>query len=121
MIVLNLQNVEQVVFRDPRLEERLHGLRHTFEQWRLSQRIPYLRPQGLQAQIDLLNGLDSEHLAILEEFLGDQVVLEKASQRVVIDLSSNLTEAEDVLNHTDTFDNFAVSRDAGRVRVCFWR
>lgn len=126
MLFINLQNVEDLILIDPKARSMLSGLTHIIDQWLLSQRIPALRSLSKQSKIDLLNNISSEHLENLEEYFGDSISLDKIDYHLIKEFDIPL-ENIGVLNLDKTFtaaegfSNFAVTRNAGRLYVSFWR
>lgn len=122
MLIVNLQNVEDLIFRDAKVRSLLPDLRHIFDQWLLAQRIPYLRSIRSRSLMDFLNNLGDEHVAILEEHFQDSVVLAKIDYHIVRNLTAPILEFEKELNRLDSnFQNLAISRDKEFIYLSMWR
>lgn len=122
MLVINLSNVEDLIFRDVKVRSLLPDLRHIFDQWLMAQRIPYLRSIRRRSLMDFLNSLNNEHIIILEHHFQDSVVLAKIDYHIVRNLTAPVLEFEKELNRLDSnFQNVAISRDGSSIYLSMWR
>jgi single-stranded DNA-specific DHH superfamily exonuclease len=121
---LNFSNIEELIFRDSEIQKRLpKDLFNYFEQWRAGQRIPMLRQLAKSAVLDLLNKLNDAHVAILEEYFGERVIVERVIFNTVRNLTVPLDEVEicEELNKVLGNYHYSMWRDATHLYVCFWR
>lgn len=124
MKYLNFSNVEELVFYDRDLQSRLPIYMFSlFEQWRLAQRVPFLREMGKQAILDFLNCLDEDHLDILEEYFGEKIVVEKLNYSIALDLRIPLNETTlcRELCQIEGFNYYSMWRDEDFLYISFWR
>jgi hypothetical protein len=121
MVMLNLQTVDEVIFSNARVRELLKGsLRHVIDQWMISQKMPFLRHLRKQARLDMLNGLNQEHIRVLEEHFGTQVIIEKFDAHMVKNLEIGV--GDDVeLCEIEGFSDFSISRSADKIYITSWR
>ncbi len=124
MKYLNFSNVEELVFYNKELQQQLPmHMFSMFEQWRLSQRVPFLREMGKQAMFDFLNGLDEDHLAILEEYFGDKIIVEKLNYNIAQNFRIPLNETTlcRELCEVEGFNYYSMWRDEDFLYISFWR
>ena len=122
MIILNLDNVEELVFFDKALRTKLPKLKYIFDQWRLSKAIPAMRQIGKKNLMDFLNAVSQDHISIMSEYFGDEVRIDKLDYSIVKNVEYDLGGMADGLNSCDDwFANFVVSRDSDRGYISFWR
>jgi hypothetical protein len=122
MLILNLENIENLIFHDSKLRSLMPDLHHIFDQWLMAQRIPYLRSLRLRSLMDLLNNLNDEHIALLSSYFQDSVVLTKLDYHIVRNFTVPINEFERELNQLDSsFQNMTISRDEGSLYISFWR
>lgn len=124
MLQLNFQTVEYLVFRNEAAQSVLPAFFASyFESWRLSKRVPALRQLGKSAVLDFLNGLRDDHVAALERFFGERIVLEKLNYSAVTNVKIPLEETEACKCLCDAvgFRNFSIWRDDRYLYVTFWR
>lgn len=124
MLYLNFSNVEELVFRDRAAQSHLPvHMFSVFEQWRLAQMVPYLRDMGKQAVLDFLNGLSDEHVAVLEEYFGEKIVVEKLNYSVAVNYKVPLAEVSvcDALCDAEGFGYFSTWRDSDYLYITLWR
>lgn len=121
MILINLQNVEELIFKDRPLRDKFPDLRHIFDPWVLSYRIPFMGQLRQQSLLDFLHQARNEHLQILEQHFKDTVVLDRVDYEVVknikFDLGCDIPSYADL----DDFINMAASRDANNLYMSFWK
>lgn len=124
MKYLNFLNVEELVFYDKELQQRLPmHMFSLFEQWRLAQRVPFLREMGKQAMFDFLNGLDEDHLAILEEYFGEKIIVEKLNYNIAQNFRIPLNDTTlcRELCEVEGFNYYSMWRDEDFLYISFWR
>ena len=122
MVLLNLQNIEELIFLDNMVRTLLPDLRHIFDQWLLSKRVPTLRSLRLRSLMDMLNSLSNEHIRKLEEYFQDSLALDKIDYHIVRNVTLPLSfNADKELSDSVGYSNFAISRNGDQVYICFWR
>ena len=123
MIVINIQNVEELIFFNKETHELFPGSEVYFDQWMLAQRIPSLRSLGKRSVIDFLNSVTDEGIERLESYFEDSVTLELIDYHIVKTYSSNVEGVEEELNSAPTvgYNDFNVSRNKNIVNITFWR
>ena len=123
MIVINLQNVEELIFFNKETYELFPDSKVYFDQWMLAQRIPSLRSLGKRSVIDFLNSVTDEGIERLESYFEDSVTLELIDYHIVKTHSFNVENIEKELNSTPTagYNNFNISRNKNIVNITFWR
>lgn len=122
MVLLNLQNIEELIFLDSTVRTLLPDLRHIFDQWLLSKRVPTLRSLRLRSLMDMLNSLKNEHVRKLEEYFQDSLALDKLDYHIVRNATLSLCfNADKELSDYVGYGNFTISRDAEQIYISFWR
>ena len=122
MIILNLQNIEELIFLDNNMQIILPDLRHIFDQWLLSKRVPTLRSLRLRSLMDLLNNLKPIHIQKLEEYFQDSLLLDKIDYHLIKNITLSFdSNIEKELSNFNDFGNFIINRDAEKLHVLFWR
>lgn len=122
MLVINLQNIEQLIFYDTKLRVLLPDLRHIIDQWLMSQRVPVLRSIKTSSLSDMITSLDQNHINILEKYFNDTVILDRIDYHIVKNVTLPLdADIEKDLVSCEEFNNFAIGRDVEQVYISFWR
>lgn len=116
MIVINIQNIEDLILKNPGLHRVLDDQQHIIQQWKMSSRIPYLRSLKQKSLIDLLNSLNSDNIIKLEEYFKDTITLNKLNYKLIKNMVLEF-DAEEI----DGLSNFAITRDDKNIGVTFWR
>ena len=118
MINLNLQNVEELVFYDKKIQQLLPEFKNLFNSWALAVQSS-LRGIAKKSISDFLNQLTPEHIKILENYFSANLEIDKLDYRIVRNYSFPLDEIN--LDNVDTFSNVFLSRDDKQVHISFWR
>lgn len=116
---INLQNIEEQIFFNQEIYKLLPEFNNLFYQWQLSKRHPGLSTLGKRSVIDLLNALENKHIQILEEYFGEEIILNKISDNIVKHYESDLDDAN-LCQFTD-YKDFSVYRNKDKMKVTFWR
>lgn len=120
---LNFSNVEELIFHDRALQERLPGHVGLFEQWRMAQMMPSLKGVARHAALDFLNTVSPEEVEILEDHFGEAVLVESLSYDIALNIKVPLSDgaACSELCRTGSFTNFSTWRDEEYLYVSLWR
>ena len=124
MKYLNFSTVEELIFHDRSIQNRLPPhMFSLFEQWRLAQRVPFLRDIGKQALLDFLNGLEDEDIAVLEEYFGEKIFVERLNYSITTNVRIPLNESTlcRELCEIEGFNYFSTWRDEDFLYVSCWR
>jgi hypothetical protein len=119
MIDLNLQNVEELIFHDNKVQDLLPDFNYLFYQWRLARLSSTLKALAKRSLIDFLNGLTNEHLELLAIYFGTKVTLDKVDSHIVRNYIFEIDKID--LDKVEGYQNFSVFRDKDRLYICFWR
>jgi len=122
MVVLNLGNVEELVFQNKAARKLLPEFRHLFDQWKLARMIPSMKNLGRRSVLDFLNSVETSHEKILASLFGDEVTIDRMCYNIVSNQVFSLDSAEGNLNEgSEWFPNFSLDRDGERLYLSFWR
>jgi len=120
MLTINLQNIEDLVLLDKNLQRQLPEYRHLFEQWKLAQYTPALRPMGRKAMLDLLNSLDN-HTVVLSKYFSTSVTIDKLDYHLVKNYDFPLEGIENEIDKVVGYANFSAYRNKDHIYISFWR
>jgi len=119
---LNLNNVEELIFRDKDCQNLLPEFKGCFSQWRFAVTTPGFRALGKRTLIDFLNDLTSEHIMVLCKYFGTrEMTVDKLNYHTILNYEFDLEGLDTELNRVESFQNFSLSRDESRVYISFWR
>ena len=124
MLQLNFGNAEELVFRNEAAQAVLPPyFANYFESWKLAKRMPTLRQLGKTAVLDFLSGLRDDHVAALEQFFGERIVVERLNYSAVTNVKIPLEEIEacKCLCEAVGHHYFSMWRDDRSLYVTFWR
>lgn len=121
MITIDFQNVEDLIFRDKKIQALLPELTPAFNQWKLVQLAPYLRSLKQRVLLDVLNSLPN-YTTRLQEYFGDEITINKLDYMLVRHMEtsvncSHLDEAPDM----GGYSGMCAHRDKERIYISFWR
>jgi len=123
MTRINIRNIEELILKNSKATALLPDLRHLFDKWLLSYRIPALSNMRKQALMDLLNSLDGSHVEKLARLFGDIVFIEKLDHHIVrnLEFSTDSDAIERELTNYESYTNIALSRSADQLYITLWR
>jgi hypothetical protein len=120
-MILNLQNVEDLIFFDKKIWDILPEFRSLFEQWALSKRVPGMQNLGKRSIIDFLNNLEQSHLNKLEEHFNDIILLDKIDYHTVHNYNGNIEKIQSELCRFEGFVDFFIYRKGDQISLTFWK
>jgi hypothetical protein len=122
MIKINLQNIEELIFKNEKTRQLFPDLRHIFDKWLLSYRTPAFFNMKKIALIELLNALDSIKLEKLAEYFNDVVFIENLDTNIVKNLVFPINHnIEQELTKYKHYANIALNRNADSIKITLWR
>lgn len=123
MIKINIQNVEEIIFKNNEIWRYLPDIRYFRDQWRLSKISPVFKAMGRKALLDFLNKVGPEHEKIISEKLGEEITIEKLDYLVVKNMELEIEDAELDLNlvSESLYSYFSTYRTKDKLYVTFWR
>jgi hypothetical protein len=120
-MIINLKNIEELIFYDKKVQLLLPDLRHLFDQWSLGQRFSGMKTLAQRSVLDLLNSLNNEHILKLQEHFGDIIILDKIDNRLVANYSTNVDQFENELCKFTGYRDFCLTRKNNQLEITFWR
>lgn len=125
MIEINIQNVEEIIFKNDEIWRELPDLRHLREQWRMSKISPILRAMGKKSILDFLNKAKHEHEVIISKHLGTSVTIDRLDYHLVKSVEFPIEDAELELNYLEAqqplYPYFGTYRKNDKIYITFWR
>lgn len=118
MLVLNILNVERLIFQDDEIWKSMPELSGMRDQWRISKLSPSLRPTGRRAMHDFLKAAKNKYEGVISEKLGCEVTIDRIDNRAVTNLELN---SLDDMQVEGFYSGFATYREGDRVFVTLWR
>lgn len=119
-LIIDITNVEDIVFWDEGLWTKMPEIRHIRDQWSFSKISPELAPTGKSAMIDFLSLSDHRYELLLSEHFGKRVTIDKMDRRSVVNLEFDTHSCPD-LNSMSPYSGFGCFRKGNTVKVTFWR
>lgn len=121
VIELNFNNIEDLVFLDSDLRQKLPEFKGYFDQWKLST-MTGARSLKNKSLLHILNNLEIEQIRVIENHLGDKVVIDKSiDHRNIRLLSCNIDNAELELNKMEPKGYPSMYRKRDQLYICFWK
>lgn len=118
---INLSNIEEIIFRDENVWKKMPRLLKYRDNWRVSQITPGLRQMAKRAFVDCINDIGESEIASLTEYFGEQVFLERISDKSTATVSGMHAQLPGRLCEIDGFSDYCVTSDGDSVSVTFWR
>jgi hypothetical protein len=119
MLTINIENIEEVIFYDPKIHLLFPEFKNIFNQWKLGKRNS-LRTLVQNSIFELLNSINDEHIEKLEKHLNKKLVLNKIDHHLVKSVRIPIPEENEVFE-IQGYRNFATYRDGEHLYISFWR
>lgn len=116
-MLINIENVEELVFLDSELRSKLPDMELTFRQWRMG-RIHGLKSLVRQAVFDFLRNLKVTQLKVLEDYFGEDIVINNVDYSLVKNIEF---EMNDVFIPVQGYSGLATYREGTQIYISFWR
>ena len=125
MIKINIQIVEDVIFKNDKIWKELPDMIHLRDQWKLSKISPVLKAMGKKALLDFLNKVKKEHENIISKHLNTSVTIDKLDYHIIKNLEFSIQDAELELNLIEAqeplYSYFGTYRKKDKIYITFWR
>lgn len=121
MLVINLNNVEEIIFSNKAIRAKMPELRSYFDQWTLAKQYPFLKAVGKQAMVDFLNTLNENHLSLLQKHFEMPVTIDKLNNRAFRNHEFSVDEAEQELNRLNELAQVCAYRKGDQLYLSLWR
>lgn len=119
-MVINIQNVEELIFTDKNIWKRMPELVHLRDQWRISRMTPMLRALGRRSLLDFLKSAKGTHEDILSDHFGTIVTIDKIETNIVLNKTIALDE-DLCFEDLDMYTGVSAHRDRDKLHITFWR
>jgi len=120
MLSINIDNIEDLVFFDEKLHSKLPDFEFLFRQWKLG-KMYGLRSLIRQSLFDFLNRTNNEHIKILEEYLGQDIVIENNLDYHIVRNIKVSVEDPEAICEISGYNGFSTYRKGNQLYVSFWR
>ena len=117
---INLKNIEQLIFYDKKVQALMPEFRHLFDQWQLGQQISGMKSLGQRSVLDLINSLNVDCIAKLEEYFSEKILINKIDYNLVSHYNLSIDEPNELCKFTG-YKDFCLTRNKNQVSVTFWR
>jgi hypothetical protein len=120
MINLNINNVEQLIFYDKKVQQILPEYSQVFHKWTLGIRTG-ITSMAKDALLDLINKLTTDQIKRLESLWGSPVILQKLDSSTLYSFTVPIASLQERLNEMIEPWNVSFARDESQCYVCTWR
>ena len=122
-MLLNIYNVDDLIFLDKQIQKELSHLKPLFDQWLMGTKVPALRFLAQKSRLEMLEQLDTDkNRAILASYFNESTLVQPMDYRIVKNYKIPVSEVETTLNAmTWEVKNFSAVRDAEYVYLSIWR
>jgi hypothetical protein len=118
-MLINIGNVEDLIFFNSELHSKLPDFALVFRQWKMS-RTYGLRSLARQAIFDFLNGINESHVVVLEEYFGQDIIINSVDYSLVKNMNFDMDNPE-VICSINGYTGFSTYRKGSHIYISFWR
>lgn len=119
-MVINLLNIEELIFFDKKIHFLFPEFQNLFNQWSISYSSLGLQDFRRKSILDLLNSLETQHISKLEEYFKEKIVLDKIDYHFVKNVNFSNLNVENLCQFND-YKNFCFFRGKEEIKLTFWR
>lgn len=119
-INLNINNVEQLIFYDKKVQQILPEHSQVFNKWTLGIRAG-ITSMAKDALLDFINKITTDQLKRLEGLWESQVILQKLDSATLHSFTVPIASLQERLNEMIEPWNVSFARDEDQCYVCTWR
>ena len=118
MIILNLSNIEDLIFYDNKVKQKLPDFSDTFKQWAFAKQFSNFRQLVKRTLSDFLGSLTEQHIEILSQYFGTNVSIDNLDYHIVKNHTFDVdtTHLQEMIGFT-----LSISRYRDNIYVTFWR
>lgn len=119
MIVLNLTNIENLIFYDNKVKAKLPEFSDTFKQWAFAKQFPNFRQLVKRTLSDFLENLSEQHIETLSQHFHTTISIDNLDYHIVKNHTLNLlntTHIQEAIGFTPS-----ISRNKDDIYITFWR
>lgn len=120
-MIINLQNLEELIFFEKKVWSLFPEFRYLFDQWAISKRMPGMQNLGKRSLIDFLNSLEKEHIDKLEEYFQDTILVDKIDYHTVKNYNTTIEKIESELCQFQGFSDLSVFRKGDQIKITLWK
>lgn len=120
-MVINLKNVEEIIFYDKEIWKKMPEMVHLRDQWRISKMAPTLRAMGQRAILDFLRNVKPHHQDLLSEYFKQNVTIDKIENHLIVNKEFLASDDHVDFNIYENFSGFSTYREKDKVKITFWR
>lgn len=120
-MLINLANVEELIFYEKDVWRKMPELVHLRDQWRVSKMSPMLRAMGKKAIIDFLSSAKGKYEKTLSDAFGAEVTIDTIETRLVKSIEFSSEDEFPEIAPENEFTGISTFRDGERVFLTFWR
>lgn len=120
-LIINLQNIEELLFFNSELQKKLTRHKHLFDTWRLAKRSNVLKSLGTNAISGLLSSLSEEDLKVISDFFKKDVLVDSPSGKSVRNISTNCDFAEFELPKDYNYIDMMIYKNKEKLEVTLWK
>lgn len=122
MIEINLQNIEELIFYNIKVQQNFPELYNTFQTWKIGNAVSSVKFLKQKAISEFCEKITDERKTKLENLLGDKIKFNILDPNLVKNYCFNLSILEKELNNVkDKFEDFVVSRIADKISITLWK
>lgn len=118
---LNAKNVEEIVFTNKTITNKLIKYKHLFDTWHFANMMPQLKYIKNNIVIELLNLLNYSDIETISEIIGENVVIDESVKKPIKNIQSHCDSLEFDLPYDFNCIDFCCYRKDGNVGVTLWK
>lgn len=116
-MIINFQNVEEKIFYNIILQQKLPELKPIFAQWSLSKQDPKFKNLTQKILLSFLENITEEQKLIIELFFNSKITFESINTKIVENFVVELNDP--IINNIN--NNYVICRNKDKLFISSWR
>jgi hypothetical protein len=118
---INIQNVEELIFQNKEIWQKMPDLMYLRDQWRMSNMTPMLRAMGKKSLLEFLRVAKESHEDIISEHFQTMVTIDKIERHIVKNVEFSVDDEDLNFDSHEIYTAFSTYRKGDKIYMTFWR
>ena len=120
MLVINITNVEKLIFYNTEIHKLFPEFNQMFKLWK-SGKMFGINSLSKQILLDFLNFINNTHIEILKNYFKTDIKIDNIDYHLIKDFKIPIIDADCIICGLKGYRNFTIYRDDTHLYILHWR
>ena len=121
MIFLNINNIEEIIFKNKDIRVKLPDFKYLFDAYDLGMFSPSLKSLAMRCLNDFLKKCTKKEIDVLRDFLKDDVEIMKLNADPVMLFDNDINDLELLLSNDYNCSDVCIYRKGNQIKGLLWK